>query len=110
MNVAAVVGGTVLTPEGPRQADVLIADGKIAAVGDAGPGTGHVVDAAGCQVLPGGVDPHCHLMPDVRAATVAAALGGTTTALSFTNPGAGESDLECLLRCRADLAAGGPAI
>lgn len=111
MNVTAVIGGTAFTPDGPRQADVLIADGKIAALGDAAPGTDRrPVDATGCYVLSGGVDPHCHLMADVRPATVAAARGGTTTALSFTNPGAGESDLDCLLRRRADLAAGRPAI
>jgi dihydropyrimidinase len=110
MNVAAITGGTVFTPGGPRQTDVLISDGKIAALGTAGPGTRRRVDASGCYVLPGGVDPHCHLMTDVRAATVAAALGGTTTALSFTNPASGEGDLECLLRRQADLAAGGPAI
>src|SRR6266851_240222 len=105
MNVSAVVGGTVLTPEGPHRANVAIKNGKIAAVGEAGPPAGRLLDAAGCYVLPGGVDPHCHLMADVRAATVAAALGGTTTALSFTNPQAGEGDIECLLRRRADLAA-----
>ncbi|HEX9528242.1 MAG TPA: amidohydrolase family protein [Streptosporangiaceae bacterium] len=106
MNVSAVVGGTVLTPEGPRLANVAIKNGTIAAVGEAEPAAGRLLDAAGCYVLPGGVDPHCHLMADVRAATVAAALGGTTTALSFTNPQAGEGDIECLLRRRADLAAG----
>jgi len=110
MNVSAVVGGTVLTPEGPRRANVTIKNGKIAALGEAEPPAGPLLDAAGCYVLPGGVDPHCHLMADVRAATAAAALGGTTTALSFTNPEAGEDDIECLLRRRADLAAGQAAI
>jgi dihydropyrimidinase len=110
MNPGAVVGGTVATPGGLRRANVLIKDGKIAAVGDGEPRAGKLVDASGCYVLPGGVDPHCHLMADVRAATVAAALGGTTTALSFTNPDPGEDDLECLLRRRSDLAAGGAAI
>ncbi len=125
MTVSAVIGGTVFTPQGPRLADVVIEDGKIAALGDAGLGdaglgdaglgdaglsNGQHVDAAGCYVLPGGVDPHCHLMAGIQAATVAAAVGGTTTALSFTNPRAGESDLGCLLRCQADLAARAPAI
>ncbi len=110
MNVSAVVGGTVLTPEGPRLANVAIKNGTIAAIGEAEPAAGRLLDAAGCYVLPGGVDPHCHLMADVRAATVAAALGGTTTALSFTNPEAGEGDIECLLRRRADLATGRAAI
>jgi dihydropyrimidinase len=106
--VTAVTGGTVVTPDGERRADVVISDGKIAAVGDAGSGAGQRVDASGCYVLPGGVDPHCHLMPDVRRATAAAARGGTTTALSFSNPREGESDLDALLRCRAEVS-GSPA-
>ena len=110
MSSGAVVDGTVITPEGLRRANVLITDGKIAAVGDDEHRAGKLVDASGCYVLPGGVDPHCHLMADVRAATVAAALGGTTTALSFTNPDPGEGDLECLLRRRSDLTAGSAAI
>jgi len=110
MKPGAVVAGNVATPDGLRRANVLIKDGKIAAIGESGHRAGELIDASGCYVLPGGVDPHCHLMADVRAATLAAALGGTTTALSFTNPDAGESDLKCLLRRRSDLAAGGAAI
>jgi dihydropyrimidinase len=105
--VVAVTGGTVVTPSGTRRADVLIEGGKIAAV--AAPGTGGAdgspaegagsrgtagsrrLEASGCFVLPGGVDPHCHIMADVAAATRAAALGGTTSALSFTNPDPGEA-------------------
>lgn len=64
------------------------------------------VDASGCYVLPGGVDPHCHLMTDLPRATAAAARGGTTTVLSFTNPESGESDLACFERRRGEVAAG----
>ena len=110
MTVETVTGGTVLTPDGMRAADVIIRDGKIASFGVARHGSGQVVDAAGYLVLPGGVDPHCHVMADLYAATQAAALGGTTTALSFTNPEAGEGDLECLLRRRAELGETGSAI
>jgi dihydropyrimidinase len=110
MTLGAVVGGTVATPQGLRRASVLIKDGKIAAIGAEGYRAATPIDASGCYVLPGGVDPHCHLMADVGAATVAAAVGGTTTALSFTNPDAGESDLDGLLRRRSDLVAGGAAI
>jgi dihydropyrimidinase len=46
----------------------------------------------------------------VAAATRAAALGGTTTVLSFTNPGPGEGAVACLLRRREELAAAGPAV
>jgi dihydropyrimidinase len=104
--ISAVTGGTVITPGGPARADVLIRAGTIAAIGDhAGPG-GEQLDASGCYVLPGGVDPHCHLMPGVPAATSAAARGGTTTVLSFTGPAAGERDVVALLRNRAELKRG----
>lgn len=109
MRVSAVVGGTVVTPGGGRQADVLIDSGRITAIedaGTAGTSSGQRIDAAGCYVLPGGVDPHCHLMGDVGRATAAAARGGTTSALSFTNPEAGEGDLDCLFRRRAELCGG----
>jgi dihydropyrimidinase len=105
---AAVTGGTVVTPDAVRRADVLISDGKVAAIAEAGSGPG--LDAAGCYVMPGGVDPHCHLMSQVGLATAAAARGGTTTALSFTNPEPGQGDLESLLRRREELGRGDAAI
>src|SRR5260221_1847006 len=110
MNISAVVGGTVITRDGPVRSDVLIAGGKVAAVGGHQAGAGRLLDASGCWVLPGGVDPHCHLMDGVGQATSAAARGGNTTALSFTSPAQGEGDLECLLRNRSEVAGGGAAI
>jgi dihydropyrimidinase len=109
VSVEAVVGGTVVAP-GPRPADVLISEGKVARLGAAGRTTGQRLDAAGCYVLPGGVDPHCHLMTQIRLATTAAARGGTTTALSFTNPDPGQGDLDCLLSRRAEVAQAGAVI
>ena len=76
----------------------------------AAPAGAERLDATGCFVLPGGVDPHAHIMADVAAATRAAALGGTTTVLSFTNPGPGEGTVACLLRRREELAAARPAV
>jgi dihydropyrimidinase len=107
VSISAVTGGTVITPGGPARADVLIDDGTIAAIGDHSDPGGQRLDASGCYVLPGGVDPHCHLMPGVPAATSAAARGGTTTVLSFTGPTAGERDLDALLRNRGELERGG---
>ncbi len=49
-------------------------------------------------------------MADVTAATRAAALGGTTTLLSFTNPEPGEGGVQCLLRRREELAAAHPVV
>lgn len=107
-----VTGGTVVTPAGPRRADVVIEGGTIAALAE--PGSRHAagrrLDATGCYVLPGGVDPHCHISPDVAAATRAAALGGTTTLLSFTNPEPGEGAVECLQRRRGELERARPTV
>src|SRR5260370_33690505 len=49
-------------------------------------------------------------MTDVAAATRAAALGGTTPVLSFTNPGPGEEAVACLLRRRDELAGAHPTV
>jgi len=111
MNTVVIAGGTVVTPDGTGPADVLISDGKIASIAEPGsgaepgPGAEHI-DAGGCYVLPGGVDPHCHLMAQVGLATAAAARGGTTTALSFTNPEPGQGDLDSLLGRREELGRG----
>jgi dihydropyrimidinase len=103
VSISAVTGGTVVVPGSVSRADVQIRDGKIAAIGDHAVAGGRHLDASGCYVLPGGVDPHCHLMAGVQPATAAAARGGTTTVLSFTSPAAGERDLNALLRGRAEL-------
>jgi dihydropyrimidinase len=108
----AVTGGTVVTPAGPLPADVVIEDGRIAVLARPGRASAPAgrLDATGCLVLPGGVDPHCHIMADVAAATRAAALGGTTTVLSFTTPGPGEGPAECVRRHREELAGGRTAV
>ncbi len=95
-----VRGGTVVTPEGAHEADIAIADGRIVAIGPglAGEGT-TVLDATGLLVLPGVIDVHTHLRlndaehPDrFTRDTAAAARGGTTTVLTFNNPGTGISE------------------
>lgn len=115
VNDLVVAGGTVVTPYGTTRADVLVRDGTIVSVADHQDraGWGEVdreVDATNCYVLPGGVDPHCHLMAAPGPATAAAARGGTTTALSFTSPTDGEGSVECLSRSRAELERSPPVI
>ena len=60
-----VRGGTVVTAGGRGRADVVVREGRIAAVTEpGGPGTAAGVrelDATGCFVLPGGIDVHVHL-------------------------------------------------
>jgi dihydropyrimidinase len=85
-------GGTVVTADAERKADVLIRDGKVAEVRDGIAGEGDVIDATGLLVLPGVVDPHTHFLLDTGTARTAddfesgsasAAAGGVTTYLDF---------------------------
>jgi dihydropyrimidinase len=95
-----ITGGTLVTPRGAVHADVAIADGRIERIGpDLSTDGAEVIDADGLLVMPGAVDVHTHLrlpsdgQPDRFARdTMAAARGGTTTVLTFNNPGTGISD------------------
>jgi dihydropyrimidinase len=95
-------GGTVVTANGSRRADVAVRNGTIETVEPdltgAAAGARDVVDAGGLLVLPGCVDVHTHTRvasdeePDrFFQDSVAAAYGGTTTFLAFNNPGTGSS-------------------
>ena len=53
-------GGTIVTADLSYQADVLIEGGRIAAIGQGLVGD-TVLDAGGCLIMPGGIDPHTHL-------------------------------------------------
>ncbi|HET7685319.1 MAG TPA: dihydropyrimidinase [Candidatus Limnocylindria bacterium] len=93
-------GGSIVTPGGTRRADVAVTAGRVSAVGDDLADRAAVTDdATGMVVLPGVVDVHTHLRLPVPEEpdrflrdTAAAARGGTTTVLSFNNPGTGISD------------------
>jgi dihydropyrimidinase len=100
----AITGGTLVTPDGAVSGDVLVCDGRIAAIGPAaGRDAAATIDASGCLVLPGGVDPHAHALTDLEAVSRSAAHGGTTTILTFTLPHDGEPPLEAFLRARDEL-------
>jgi dihydropyrimidinase len=97
-----VRGGMVVTATGSRVADVAVDGGRIVAIetdlAGLAAGADEVVDATGLLVLPGAVDVHTHTrvasdaQPDrFFQDSVAAAFGGTTTFLSFNNPGTGSS-------------------
>ena len=84
-----ICGGLVVTDAGSREADVFVAGTRIAAIEP--PTAGGALDARGCVVLPGGVDPHTHPLSGLASATTAAGHGGTTTVFGFTSPRPGES-------------------
>jgi dihydropyrimidinase len=98
-----VTGGVVVTPDGAREADVVIEGERITAVERPALRSGQTVDARGCVVMPGGVDPHAHALADIVAATQAALRGGTTTVLSFTLPRRGESVIDAVERAQKHL-------
>jgi dihydropyrimidinase len=107
MNEIVIRGGTLVTADGRQRADLLCRDGRIAAIGvglEAAPGA-EIIDAGGCFVMPGGIDPHTHMQlpmmgtvvaDDFYTGTAAAAAGGTTTILDFVGPEKGQSPLEAL--------------
>lgn len=93
MTELLIKGGTVYTPEGPREVDVHVTDGVIANVGPGLVASGaEVVNATGRYVLPGGVDVHVHSRDpgfpekeDFASLTEAAAAGGVTVVVDMPN-------------------------
>ncbi|KAG1713679.1 D-hydantoinase/dihydropyrimidinase [Nymphon striatum] len=81
-----IKNGTIVTHDLTYKADVLIENGVIVEIGPNLKGD-EELDATGCYVMPGGIDPHVHLeMPfmgtyssdDFESGTRAALAGGTT--------------------------------
>jgi dihydroorotase len=96
MPTLLIRGGRVLDPASgtDRPADIAIADGRIAQI-DPGLHTGpadRVIDAEGCLVTPGLIDPHVHLREPgqehketLATGTAAAVAGGFTTVCCMPN-------------------------
>jgi dihydropyrimidinase len=104
MTSKIIKNGTIVTADLTYAADVRIEDGRIAEIGQNLSG-GEVLDATGCYVMPGGIDPHTHLeMPfmgtystdDFESGTRAALSGGTTMVVDFCLPSPKQSLLEAL--------------
>ena len=99
-----IKNGTIVTADLTYKADVKIDGGKIVEIGPNLSGD-ETLDATGCYVMPGGIDPHTHLeMPfmgtyssdDFESGTRAALSGGTTMVVDFALPSPGQSLLEAL--------------
>jgi allantoinase len=85
-----LAGGTVATDTAVLAADVVIEDGRIAALTEHGAVTScdERIDVTGLYVLPGAIDPHAHFedpghteREDFTTGTMSAAAGGITTVL-----------------------------
>lgn len=114
MPTTLIQGGTVISATGKGAADVLIEDGKIAAVLAPGAKTlgenlaenvDSTIDATGKYVIPGGIDAHTHMqMPfggteasdTFETGTRAAAWGGTTSIVDFAVQKYGEQVVDSL--------------
>jgi dihydropyrimidinase len=105
-----IANGVVVTATADYPADVGITGERIAAVGLGLQGE-QVLDAAGCYVIPGGVDVHVHLQMTVggytssdsfESGTAAAACGGTTTVVDFVEPKGDQPMIEALAARRAE--------
>jgi dihydropyrimidinase len=99
-------GGTVVVGQCASQQDVLVRGERIVALGDlSGVQTDGTLDAGGLLVLPGAVDTHVHYndvfmntisVHDYYTGTLAAAHGGVTTVVDFSNQVHGEPLLDTL--------------
>jgi dihydropyrimidinase len=98
MSSVVIKNGTIVTADLTYKADVLIDQGKITQIGPNLHGE-KTLDATGCYIMPGGIDPHTHLeMPfmgtysadDFESGTRAALAGGTTMVVDFVLPGQGQ--------------------
>eukprot|EP00727_Mastigamoeba_balamuthi_P003427 m51a1_g13081 putative dihydropyrimidinase (160) ;mRNA; f:1969-2709 len=113
-----IEGGCVATDEYCCEADVHISGRRVAQVVRAGQPrpplapSARVINARGKVVIPGGVDPHCHLeypqgphrivsCDDWRTGTAAALCGGTTCVVDFAEARAGQTLAEAIRERRA---------
>jgi dihydropyrimidinase len=101
-----IKNGTIVTADLTYKADIKIDAGKIVEIGPNLTGDA-TLDATGCYVMPGGIDPHVHLeMPfmgtyssdDFESGTRAGLAGGTTMVVDFCLPDPGQSLLDALKR------------
>lgn len=104
-----ILNGTVVNADGRVDADVSIVKGRFESIVPRSGGgivsgpDDQVIDATGCLVVPGGVDAHVHMQLDTGtmvstdsflSGTTAAAHGGTTTIIDFSEQRTGGNVLQ----------------
>jgi dihydropyrimidinase len=102
-----ITNGKIITSTDIYKSDILIIDGKINII-ESQINTNNVdrkINANGCYIFPGGIDPHVHMhLPtlagyssdDFVTGSKAALYGGTTTLLDFVTPNKGQSLTDAL--------------
>lgn len=119
MKSMLVRNGVVVNWFGRVSSDVYVANGKVASLQTHGQpmrvDAEVEIDAGGKLLLPGGVDPHCHVgftsggvttRDGYEEATLAAVFGGTTTIVDFAIPARDESPVEAAVRQQGRAAGG----
>lgn len=111
-----ITGGLVINASHRELATIVVVDRKVSALlapGAPVPAARRLIDVSGHMVLPGGVDPHCHIgevvgefsgQDDYKSATVAALHGGTTTLVNFAIPEGDETPVDAARRKKAEAA------
>jgi dihydropyrimidinase len=101
-----IKNGIIVNSDQNIAADLVIKDGRIALIGkgiEKEVKVKKIIDASGCYIFPGGVDPHVHLnLPtpagyssdDFVSGSKAALFGGTTCLIDFVTPQRGQSMVE----------------
>lgn len=104
MTSKIIKGGTIVTADLTYESDVKVENDKIVEIGKNLSGD-ESLDATGCFVMPGGIDPHVHLeMPfmgtfssdNFESGTRSGLAGGTTMVVDFCLPSPDQSLMEAL--------------
>jgi len=98
-----IINGSLINSSGTLRADILCRDGKIIQIGENLANENdqiQTIDASGCLIFPGGIDPHVHMhlktnsefsADDFYTGSKAALIGGTTTLVDFVTPEKGQT-------------------
>ncbi len=84
--------GTIVNQDGVHRADIGVASGRIAGLGDLGTAAGEVIDCTGLHLLPGVIDTQVHFREpglthkeDLESGSLSAVMGGVTGVFEMPN-------------------------